>query len=285
MGVFCQKGSCGVTKDLAKAAEWYDKAAKQGNAYAQFYLANLYEGGKGVEKDIKKAVELFSKAANGGLPQAQTKYAMKLAQGEGVDMDIAEALKWAKKAAAAGDEDASKVVTVLNDVLNKMQVEKDDTPKSLLGVEFGGDISKWKPKFRSDKVETTKDGTSLIISSIPPKKFRKFLPDGRFQLYGALDSKKIYKFLWDSERFPDGTSEQMADDEVLATCNVIAKKFGSECKRKGKAFEVQAGKLNVSIEAHYGYMTMIVVHKAYEEMAKAEYEAKKAAEGDGSDAL
>ncbi len=281
MGVFCQTGSCGMTKDIAKAAEWYDKAAKQGNAYAQFYLARLYENGNGVEKNVNKAAEFYEKAANGGMPIAQYIYAIMLSQGEGVDRNVNEALKWAEKASAAGEGRATKLVPTLK----KMKEMDDKTPKSLLGVEFGADISKWKPKYTYDKVETTKDGTSLIIHSTPPKKFRKFLPDGRFQLYGALDSKKIYKFLWDSEQFSDGTSDKMADEEVQATCNVIAKKFDSVCNRNGKAFEVQVGWLNVSIEAHYGYMTMIVVHKAYEDLAKEEYEAKKAAQGDGSDAL
>ena len=281
MGVFYQTGNCGVTKDLAKAVEWYDKAAKQGNAYAQFYLANLYEDGNGVEKNIEKAAMLFGKAANGGIPNAQLSYAFMLSKGEGVDRNVDEALKWAEKAAATGEERAAKLIPTLR----KMKEMDDKTPKSLLGVEFGDDISKWKSRYTYGKVETTKDGTSLIIDSTPPKKFRKFLPDGRFLLYGTLSSKKIYKFRWDSERFPDGTNNKMADDEVLATCNVIAKKFSSECKRNGNAFEVKIGWLNVNIEAHYGFMTMTVVHNAYENMAKEEYEAKKAAQGDGSDAL
>ena len=281
MGVFCQTGNCGITKDLAKAVEWYDKAAKQGNAYAQYYLACLYSDGNGVEKNVKKAVELYEKAANGGMPIAQYIYAMILGQGKDVDRNVDEALKWAEKAAAAGEGRAAKLISTLKN----MKEMDNKTPKSLLGVVFGDDIYKWKSKYTYGKVETTKDGTSLIIESTPPKKFRKFLPDGRFQLYGTLDSKKIYKFLWNSEHFPDGTSDEMADEEVLATCSVIAKKFGSECKKNGKAFEVKVGWLTVNIEAHYGYMTMTVVHSAYEDMAKEECEARKTAQGDGSDAL
>lgn len=281
MGVFCQTGGCGATKDLAKAAQWYQKAAEQGNAYAQFYLAGLYNNGNGVKKNIKKSTELLEQAAKGGMAQAQVAYALRLYEGDGIDMDIDEALKWAEKAVAAGDGNAAKLVGVLK---NAKEVW-DKTPKSLLGVAFGGDITKLKSKYTYGGVETTKDGASLIIYCTPAKPFRKFKQDGRFQIYGTLDSKKIYKFLWDSERFPDGTSEQMANEEVLATCNVIAKKFGGELKKKGDVFEVKVGFMKVCMKAEWGYMTMTVVNEAYENIAKKEYEAKRAAQGDGSDAL
>ena len=281
MGVFCQTGGGGMAKDIAKAAEWFDKAAKQGNAHAQFYLARLYENGNGVEKNISKATELYGKAAQGGIPQAQVAYAMRLSNGDGIDMNIDEALKWAEKAAVSGEERAGKLIAVLKE----MKEMSDKTPKSLLGVEFGCDITTLKSKYQYGGVEKTKDGASLIISCTPTKKFRKFSPTSRFQIYGTLDSKKVYKFIWDSEFFPDGTSEQMANDEVLATCKVIAKKFGAECKKNGEAVEVQVGWLKVSIKTGWGYMTMTVVHEEYENLAKKEYEAKKAAAGDGSDAL
>ena len=38
-------------KDYAQAAQWYGKAAEQGNAYAQNQLGNLYQSGLGVAKD------------------------------------------------------------------------------------------------------------------------------------------------------------------------------------------------------------------------------------------
>lgn len=44
-GVCYGKGR-GVQKDLAKAAEWYEKSATQGDAMAQFRLALCYATGK-----------------------------------------------------------------------------------------------------------------------------------------------------------------------------------------------------------------------------------------------
>lgn len=56
----------GVPKDEAKAAEWYQKAAIQGNKFAQFELGVLYEFGRGVYMDKNKAAEWYQKAAAQG---------------------------------------------------------------------------------------------------------------------------------------------------------------------------------------------------------------------------
>jgi len=61
----------GVTKDDAKAAEWYQKAAEQGNAFAQYNLGVMYDKGEGVPKDAAKAVEWWQKAAALGNEAAQ----------------------------------------------------------------------------------------------------------------------------------------------------------------------------------------------------------------------
>ncbi|MGC2047435.1 MAG: tetratricopeptide repeat protein [Gallionella sp.] len=61
----------GVTKDNAKAAEWYQKAAEQGNAFAQYNLGMMYDKGKGIPKDAAKAVEWWQKAAAQGNEAAQ----------------------------------------------------------------------------------------------------------------------------------------------------------------------------------------------------------------------
>ena len=57
----------GMTKDNAKAAEWYKKAAEQGNALAQYNLGTMYQKGEGVTKDAAKAAEWLQKAAAQGL--------------------------------------------------------------------------------------------------------------------------------------------------------------------------------------------------------------------------
>lgn len=56
-----------ITKDDAKAAELYQKAALQGNAMAQYNIGLMYKKGEGVTRDAAKAEEWLQKAAAQGL--------------------------------------------------------------------------------------------------------------------------------------------------------------------------------------------------------------------------
>ena len=56
-----------MPQDYAKAAEWYEKAAKQGIAMAQYNIGMMYQKGEGVTKDAAKAEEWLQKAAAQGL--------------------------------------------------------------------------------------------------------------------------------------------------------------------------------------------------------------------------
>lgn len=61
----------GITKDDAKAVEWYQKAAEQGNNFAQYKLGEMYDKGEGVARDDARAVEWWQKAAAQGNEAAQ----------------------------------------------------------------------------------------------------------------------------------------------------------------------------------------------------------------------
>ena len=67
----CYEYGDGVTKDLAKAVEWYRKSAEQGNADAQCNLGYCYEKGRGVTKNIKTALQWYRKAAAQGNDRAK----------------------------------------------------------------------------------------------------------------------------------------------------------------------------------------------------------------------
>ncbi len=54
-----------------KAVEWYQKAAEQGYAEAQYNLGVCYYNGYGVPKNRAKAVELWKKAAAQGNVRAK----------------------------------------------------------------------------------------------------------------------------------------------------------------------------------------------------------------------
>lgn len=56
----------GVVKNLQKAREAYEKAAKRDSGYGQLQLARFYEFGRGGAKDLKKAKEYYSAAKKNG---------------------------------------------------------------------------------------------------------------------------------------------------------------------------------------------------------------------------
>jgi TPR repeat protein len=93
----------GVKRDIDKALEWYQKAAEQGVAEAQFNLAHLL-----VTEEISTvaAAEWMKKAALQGLTDAEYLLGVIYAEGIGVGMDRAKARLWLKKAAAKGHAEA-----------------------------------------------------------------------------------------------------------------------------------------------------------------------------------
>ena len=60
----------GYFKDKAMVMR-YTKAAKQGDAEAQYNLGMCYGQGKGVKQDVQKAVEWYTKAAEQGFESAK----------------------------------------------------------------------------------------------------------------------------------------------------------------------------------------------------------------------
>ena len=53
--------------------EWFEKAAKQGDAHAQFALGVMYEVGQGVDQSDSMAMRWYSKSAAQGNELAQTR--------------------------------------------------------------------------------------------------------------------------------------------------------------------------------------------------------------------
>jgi len=134
----------GVPQNLAEAARWYERAANQGLAPAQFRLGSMYEKGLGVKKDIEAARKLyiaaadkgnakamhnlavlhaegvdgkpnfqvaaqwFRKAADRGVADSQYNLGILYARGIGVEQNLAESYKWFTLAAQQGDKDSIK---------------------------------------------------------------------------------------------------------------------------------------------------------------------------------
>jgi uncharacterized protein len=92
----------GVEKNLARAFDLQQRAAKGGLAAAQHGLAIMYYRGEGAERDYKKAAEWFRRAADRGFPTSQLNLGVMYFSGQGVKRNDAEVVKWITMAAAKG---------------------------------------------------------------------------------------------------------------------------------------------------------------------------------------
>ena len=85
----------GVERDLQQAAEWYRKAAGQGDLAGEMHLANLLrDGGKGLPRNPAEAAKWFEKAAEAGEVTAQASLGVMYQYGQGVTRNEVEAYFW-----------------------------------------------------------------------------------------------------------------------------------------------------------------------------------------------
>ena len=106
LGYIYENGLYGVKQDYAKAAEWYEKAAKKGNMLAQANLSNIYYAGRGVKQDYAKAFKWAEKAAKQGDSVSQYNLGVMYDDGKGVRQDYVKAREWYEKAAEQGNLNA-----------------------------------------------------------------------------------------------------------------------------------------------------------------------------------
>lgn len=95
-----------IPQNIAEAAKWYAKAAKQGYPKAQHNLALLYEDGRGVKQNYAEAAKWYAKAAKAGFSEAQNNLAVLYIMGNGVKQDRAQAEKLLTAAVGQGNENA-----------------------------------------------------------------------------------------------------------------------------------------------------------------------------------
>jgi TPR repeat protein len=100
-----------LAADYKQAAEWYRKAADQGNIVAQIHLADLYRDGRGVARDMAQAVVWYRKAADLGDAGAQGTLGLLYSVGMGVERDDVEAYYWLCLAAAVKGPNQAKYLT------------------------------------------------------------------------------------------------------------------------------------------------------------------------------
>ena len=92
----------GLKADLKEAAQWYARASQQGHAGAQLNLGLMFYQGRGVDKDMKLGLAHFEKAAAHGNAMAQFNLGNVYLNGEGVTRSESIALAWFRKSADQG---------------------------------------------------------------------------------------------------------------------------------------------------------------------------------------
>lgn len=116
-----------VPENYGDAMRWYERAAKAGNARAQFYLGMLYEQGlrgKQIDKSGQKsAITWFTKAAGQGHRQAQLKLGLLYYQGIAIKRDYKAAAHWFEKATAQSSTQATYNLALM--LVRGLGVDKD----------------------------------------------------------------------------------------------------------------------------------------------------------------
>ena len=102
--------------DYATASRLFRPLADQGDAMAQFNLANMYDNGQGVPRDAQQAAAWYRKVAEQGLPLAQSKLAA---------LGVAEATP---KGCALGSPTSGRILVKMSGV-NVMQGPGADTTR------------------------------------------------------------------------------------------------------------------------------------------------------------
>ncbi len=90
-------------KNMAESAKWFHKAADQGDLDAQLSFGKAYLNGYGVQKNEAEGLRLIRAAAEKGYDEAQYELGMHLsARLSGVESEYQEGVKWLRRAAEQG---------------------------------------------------------------------------------------------------------------------------------------------------------------------------------------
>lgn len=100
----------GVSKDIPKAVELYNRGAKAGWSLAQNALADHHRCKLGKEPDLKIAFDLYEQASNQDYTEADYNLGFCLHYGKGVKKDLIKAFSLFEKAAAQGHTQAEAAV-------------------------------------------------------------------------------------------------------------------------------------------------------------------------------
>jgi hypothetical protein len=146
LGVMYLKGD-GVPQDRIEASVWLSKAAEQRDAKtrAGYVLGAMHDYGEGVPRDSRKAAELYRKAAEQGDSDSQYALGVMYFNGTGVERDKQEAVRWFRAAAAQGNAKARQALDLSINGDNYLPEAVDGSLKVVQGSPAGGTLSGGDP--------------------------------------------------------------------------------------------------------------------------------------------
>ncbi|MHA3771685.1 hypothetical protein ACXR0O_09120 [Verrucomicrobiota bacterium sgz303538] len=100
----------GLDDAVIESLEVRRSYAESGDPSAQYNMGITYLNGQGAPRDLAKAVDWFRKAAGQGIPEAQYNLAILCLNGEGLQKNEVEAVKWLSAAAVQGNFSAQKAL-------------------------------------------------------------------------------------------------------------------------------------------------------------------------------
>ena len=249
----CYDGGSGVGRDMAKAVEWYKKAAAQGFLKAQFRLGHIYECSAcacakqdcqkcPVKVDMPKSFQWRREAAEGGMVEAQILLGKRLSE-YGSFRDDEEARIWLKKAALNGSEEAEQILKTVPsygrkpfsaDLVVKAESGSSEDQLSLgrcylYGEGVAKDIDlaiKWLKKAAENNsyIGNTKIDAQLLLANIYEKDSKKY--NAQEALYwnraaaesGDIPSKiKTAEILLINKKISDASKKE-AEQYLLDAC-------------------------------------------------------------------
>ncbi|KAJ3148339.1 hypothetical protein HK101_002154 [Irineochytrium annulatum] len=136
----CYLNGAGVPKDEELAFQWFRLAARNGNARAQNQVGWCYWKGKGVEKNWVEAVRWHRISAESGHAEGETNMGLAMLFGWGGEKDPVKAIAWFQKAAENPTNPNVTAAFELGNCIEKGLGTPKDPEKALLWYRRAADL-------------------------------------------------------------------------------------------------------------------------------------------------
>jgi TPR repeat protein len=161
---------CFGQDDPTAAAEWFEKAAAQGQPESLRTLGYLVEGGKGVPQDDVRAAELYRRAAELGDKFAQFNLAVMIDQARGgLTRDVSQVIRWLRRAVKQGLGDGNHRLAELLAERNRDRRDANEAVQRLVEAARAGEPSDAYRIAAGDAswvATVTKQGTVVALTGL-----------------------------------------------------------------------------------------------------------------------